>query len=94
MISKWQGVVSILRAHNGCYEQVLKPSQIAVHPSNRGGLGLNPRNAHKVGAAIKLVGGDLEDATCFEIPHGLQCDNQMMFNRELVEHSEGLLTPL
>ena len=66
-----------------------------VHMGNRGGLLLNPRDAHKNGAEIKAAGADLEllsNAYCFELPrNGPRRAAHIEKNVAFVDRSEGLV---
>ena len=39
--------------------QFAHPSEVLCHQANRGGLGLNPYNVHRVGAKVQRVGANL-----------------------------------
>lgn len=98
-ITKWSSVLSLLTDAKVAYEvQEVSPSLILVHPDNRSKLGVNPFNAHRVGAYIKRVGGDLRllaGATAFELSalEPLR-SQQVAFNKRLVERSSGMLAPV
>ena len=66
-----------------------------VHMGNRGGLLLNPRDAHKNRADIQAAGADLEllsNAYCFELPpHGPRRAAHIEKNVALADRSEGLV---
>ena len=49
---------------------VMKPEEVLVHPSNRGGLLVNAYNAHKNGSMVRRVGAnkkELHGAVCMEM---------------------------
>ena len=68
-----------------------------MHPSNRGGLGLNPHNVHRNLRIIAKVGGDgskLVGATAFELSGNKKTRQmQVAFNRNLIQQARGLLAP-
>ena len=59
-ITRWTAVKELLLAEKIAYEIELHPSMLLVHPENRAKLGVNPYNAHRVGAFIKSAGSDLK----------------------------------
>ena len=59
-ITRWTAVKELLLAEKIAYEVELHSSMLLVHPENRAKLGVNPHNAHRVGASIKSVGADLK----------------------------------
>ena len=51
-------------------EVVMKPEELLVHPSNRGGLLVNAFNSHKNGSMVRRVGAnkkELHGAVCMEM---------------------------
>ena len=67
---KWGQALEVLSGAALAYETVLHSDMVLCHPDNRGGLGLNARNAHMVAVKIKQRGGDwaeLAKATAFEL---------------------------
>ena len=49
---------------------VMKPEELLVHPSNRGGLLVNAFNSHKNGSMVRRVGAnkkELHGAVCMEM---------------------------
>ena len=72
--------------------------KVMVHPTNRGGLGVNAYNCHKNGYAVDKAGCDLmmlNKTTVFELcPLDPQKSFQKEFNLKLVENSKGLLAPI
>ena len=67
---KWGQALEVLSGAALAYETVLHSDMVLCHPDNRGGLGLNARNAHMVAMKIKQRGGDwaeLAKATAFEL---------------------------
>jgi hypothetical protein len=97
-ITRWTAVKEILLTEKIAYEVELHTSMLLVHPENRAKLGVNPYNAHRVGAFIKSVGADLKqlsNAVAFELnPLDPARSNQIGFNRSLVDNAGGLLAPL
>lgn len=52
------------------YKSTMKPEAVLVHPKNRGGLLINPHNAHRNGSHICRVGANVQElhgAVCFEM---------------------------
>ena len=96
-LSKYNACMTAFRNANIVESRRLHISQLAVHPKNRGGLGINPHNAHKTMLQIFSVGADrrLIKAVCFEMtPVGGVMESQLDFNRKLIESSEGLMSAL
>jgi hypothetical protein len=97
-ITRWTAVKELLLAEKIAYEIELHPSMLLVHPENRAKLGVNPYNAHRVGAFIKSVGADLKqlsNAVAFELnPMDPARSQQIGFNRSLVDHAGGFLAPI
>ena len=96
-ITKWNAILEVLKDDIYVLEDV-SPKLFLVHPDNRSKLGVNPYNAHRVGANIKKVGADLvllKKATCFEISPMIPMKlKQFQFNRSLVKQSGGMLAPV
>jgi len=81
--------------HTYVLEHVL-PKYFLTHKSNRGGLMLSPRNAHRNAARIRRVGADLKqltNAVAMELaPSGtLSREAQVEANMDLIRRSDGLL---
>jgi hypothetical protein len=97
-ITRWTAVKELLLAEKIAYEVELHSSMLLVHPENRAKLGVNPHNAHRVGASIKSVGADLKqlsNSVAFELnPMEPARAQQIGFNRSLVDHAGGLLAPI
>jgi hypothetical protein len=92
-------ILDILLKHNIAYVvDDIHPTYLMVHPENRSKLGVNPYNVHKVGSYIRKVGGDMKElanAVAFELsPKPAEKAKQVSFNKELMEHSAGMLAPL
>ena len=90
-------MLEVLKSAKLCYQATFNPQEVAVHPSNRGGSGLHPHNAHAVGASIYHVGAhisELEKATEFEKLPGNQGEQQLKFNEDIITQSGHLLSPL
>ena len=97
-ITKWGLVLDILKVHKIAYVvEDIDPDMMLVHPDNRSKLGVNPFNAHRVGAYIHRVGADMElltKATCSELsPIEATRKRQIDFNHQLVSSSAGMLAP-
>jgi hypothetical protein len=98
-ITRWSNVLEVFLKHNIAYKVAeLAPSVLMVHPENRSKLGVNPFNAHKVGAYIKRVGADFKElgnAVAFEVcALSDEKAKQVAFNQRLTQHSGGMLAPL
>lgn len=98
-ITKWGLVLDILKVHKIAYVvEDIDPDMMLVHPDNRSKLGVNPFNAHRVGAYIHRVGADMElltKATCSELsPIEATRKRQIDFNHQLVSSSAGMLAPV
>ena len=98
-LSKWNAIQDLLLKHKVAYTlESVKRDQFLVHPANRGGLGLNPHEVHRIGQNIKRTGADLDllsKAVAFELPNfEPQRDPIDDFNRSLVQLSKGLLAPV
>ena len=74
------------------------PTQVLVSMANRGELGINPFEAHRIGKDAIGVGADptcLINAECFQIsPFAAEKEETFNFNRELVQSSGGMLAPI
>ena len=95
--TRWKAIIAALLKHGVAYMRPLHSSEVFVHPDNRGTLGLNHHNVHRLIAKIKKVGADADKllgATAFELSSipGKQ-DFQVSFNNNLIDHSKGLLAP-
>jgi hypothetical protein len=91
-------VIDVLKKHNILYETWIEPSATMVHPSNRGGAGINAYNAH-LNAALYIKSGfdprELANAVSFEVcPHEPLRTLQVDFNSKLVSCADGLLAHL
>ena len=98
LLSKWNQVAEILTQHHLAWHSLIHPNQMLCHPSNRGKLGLNAAMAHRLILRIKTVGGDkreLARAVCWQLSTDpSKRDAQLVFNKELVSRSDGLLAPV
>ena len=94
-LEKWTEVESILSDHKKCYKQVLRPTQMLVHPRNRAGLGLNGSQVHKTGAQVQSVGFssmELRRSVCMEISTDPTVSQEAFaFNQRQVDLNGGLL---
>ena len=98
-LSKWNAIQELLLKNKVAYKlEAVKCDQFIVHPANRGGLGLNPFEVHRIGANIKRTGADLSllsKAVAFEAPlFDPQRQPIFDFNRSLHTLSKGLLAPV
>lgn len=95
LLAKWQKVQQKLRTANLAWYATLTCDQLAVHPCNRGGSGVQPLMVHKKGQEIVVNGADLSllgASVCFELnPKPSDKMKQLDFNKQLVEASEGML---
>ena len=98
VLSKWNLVSEILVKHHIVYTRIARIGEIAVHPLNRSGMGVDPFEVHRKLSAILEVGADLSllaKATCFELPPaGPEREAALAFNASLIKASNGLLAPL
>lgn len=95
LLARWQKVQQKLVEVGLAWHAILTCDQLAVHPSNRGGSGVQPYEVHRKGEAIVAMGADMSmlgSAVCTELcPNISQRDAQISFNKKLVTASEGLL---
>ena len=74
-------------------KEMVHPSTILCHPTNRGGLGISARNMHETTAKILQAGADLNElkrAVAFEFcPKKRQ--EQLEFNARLISRANGLM---
>ena len=97
-LSAVYGIFEMLVANGNAKKVRVHPSEVAVHPSNRGTFGLNGYNCHRNGNEIDVVGCDVNElskAMAFEIS-GLPADRarQLAFSKKVVDGANGLLAPL
>ena len=94
----WQDIRDILLKHNIARTTMVHPDQVMIHPSNRGGLGVNAYNVHSNGAKIKsqgVVSSELEKAVVVEAsPAPDTKAAQVAFNTNLINRSKNMLAPL
>ena len=73
-------------------------SDLACHPSNRGGAMLNHHDVHRKGATVIKTGCDLSkltEACCTEFSKKPEKkDEQLQMNVDLIKRSHGMLAPL
>ena len=97
-LSKWNSIADILFRHKLATKRRVGICELAVHPDNRSGSGVNPFDAHRLIAHVKAVGADrdhLQKSTAWEMfPCGPDLQAQLKFNLELVKQSQGLLAEL
>ena len=86
------------RANKLSYRVKLHTSQVMCHPKNRGGLMLNPYNAHKNLDTVHKVGANMKElhaAVCVEVSGRPDVKaSEIAANRNLIDASDGLLAPL
>ena len=93
LLNKWAQIEKILLSNGLAYKQELPPELFVVHPSNRGGFGINAWNCHAKGSMICAMGADLSQLTgsvAFEMSAAKK-DEQIKFTKDLALASEGLL---
>lgn len=98
-LTKWNRIEELLLFLKVAYHvEAVKCDEFLVHPHNRGRLGLNPFDVHRIGSNIKRAGADmslLTKAVAFEVsPLAAVSKEQFDFNRNLVAMSKGLLAPV
>lgn len=90
-LAKWQKIQKKLLDSDLAWYTVLSCDQLAVHPCNRGGSGVQPFEVHKKGEMIVKNGADLgllASSVCFELsPAEAKRQEQMHFNQALVNAS-------
>ena len=86
-------LMAVLERHQLSRLVRLKPDEVGVHPQNRDGFGVCPRDVHSLLSSIASVGFDHTQANpiCTEIGHG---QDILQFNEGLVASSAGLLPPV
>ena len=98
ILSRMEEVMAILAKENLCTKLVLPASSVLVHPDNRGTLGINPFDCHRLGSEIKALGADLKEvryAVCIELSRHRDLRHaQVSYNCDLVAASGGLLAPV
>ena len=94
-LTKWNKITEILFKAKIAYKRVCKIREVFIHPKNRGGLGINPFNAHETLATVHEIGCDkdhLRKAAAFEMQAvGEARDAQIAFNMRQIEAAAGLL---
>ena len=96
VITKLKDATKIFMANNLARKGIkYKATQMLVHHKNRGKLGLNPYNAHRVGASVKRIGCDLNqliNAACMQMsPFSDVREEQISFNQKQIDRADGLL---
>ena len=90
-LAKWQKIQKKLLDSDLAWYTVLSCDQLAVHPCNRGGSGVQPFEVHKKREMIVKNGADLgllASSVCFELsPAEAKRQEQMHFNQALVNAS-------
>ena len=70
--TKWMQIQQKLQENGLMYQQTLKPTQLLVHPLNRGGAMLSHYDCHHKGANILAIGPDLnkiQASVAIEVPN-------------------------
>ena len=97
-LAKLGKLVEMLKDAGLCHQEVLKPTDLLVHPHNRGASMCNPHDVHARGAHLLKIGirkNLLSDSFCIEIsPEEPARSAQYNANRQLVLSAEGLLAPV
>lgn len=86
-----QKTLSMLASYGLMRSQIIEPTLVGVHPSNRDGLGVVPHACHQLLEDIVSVGWDSRqcDAICVDVPPSNPAVFQ--FNKELHDSSNGQL---
>ena len=92
---KWAKLKEVLLQKGLAWVATLPPSQILVHPSNRGGIMLNSWDVHSKGATILQLGASLskiQESVAIEMSHNpAKQQDQVAANTRLVASSHGTL---
>eukprot|EP00959_Pyramimonas_sp_CCMP1952_P064274 1342331-Pyramimonas_sp.AAC.1 len=89
-------ICSLLLEHGLAYRQHCDVAHVGVHCDNRGGVGVEVCNVHKVLLRIVRQGWskvEVAAARCFEMPPGQRGARQWKFNQDLAVASDGYLAP-
>ena len=72
IVQGMQKVLALLSKHGLLQSQVIEPSLVGVHPSNRDGLGIVPHSVHQLLEDIASVGFDSRqcDPMCTDVAPG------------------------
>ena len=91
IVQGMQKTLSMLENYGLIRSQIIEPSLVGVHPSNRDGLGVVPHACHQLMEDIVSVGWDARQchAICVDVPPGNSKVEQ--FNKELADSSNGQL---
>lgn len=91
-------ILKLLVDNNVAYYVNEKPDAFLVHPSNRGGLMLNPFDVHDKGHTMLKVGVQLtklNESVAFELSReAAKRNHQLLKNKELVTASNSMLASL
>ena len=93
---KLDKILSLLKEHNLCYDIVLKPGELLVHPMNRGGAMVSAHDVHRKGSRIVSTGVKaallLPSSLCIEVSRAADVrKDQIAKNQALCIQSENLL---
>jgi hypothetical protein len=95
--TKWMQIQQKLQENGLMYQQTLKPTQLLVHPLNRGGAMLSHYDCHHKGANILAIGPDLnkiQASVAIEVSNQMaKKKSQIAANEAIVHASEGTLCP-
>ena len=95
--TKWMQIQQKLQENGLMYQQTLKPTQLLVHPLNRGGAVLPHYDCHHKGANILAIGPDLnkiQASVAIEVSNQMaKKKSQIAANEAIVHASEGTLCP-
>ena len=99
VLSKVDKLVGCLSCNGLAYKQAVKPSDLLVHPANRGGALVNPTEVWQKGQRMLHVGVQpamlSTGAYCFELSNVKdQRQKQIQLNVDLVASSNGALAPV
>ena len=78
--SKLEAILAALTLANMCFGLIIKPSEMMVHPSNRGGGMINAFDCHRKGSAILEAGLKVDllspNSICIEVSQDVQKRNE------------------
>ncbi|CAK0908121.1 unnamed protein product [Prorocentrum cordatum] len=89
-------ICSLLLEHGLAYRQHCDVAHVGVHSDNRGGVGVEVCNVHKVLLRVVRQGWskvEVAAARCFEMPPGARGAAQWKFNQDLAVAPDGYLAP-
>ena len=97
--TKLEKVLGILSHHGYCFDSIISPKEMMVHPLNRGGSMVNGWDAHMKGKNILLTGLKpsllAPSSLCMEVHRDVdKRQEQFRRNESMIQQSEGLLGEL